>query len=165
MRPLSSAELTQTFQKRREAINHFFDNESWQIFVGTITETDRLHHFFYDSVPEQGKYHAELVLFYRQLDEFLGEMYEKAKKENALFITCSDHGFTPIKTEVYLNRWLMEEGYLEIADHEKGIQTITDTSTAFCLDPSRIYIHCCDGYPRGCVHARQLRRAAAGTEG
>jgi predicted AlkP superfamily phosphohydrolase/phosphomutase len=45
----------------------------------------------------------------------------------------------------------MQEGYLEIDDHEKGIQTITATSKAFCLDPSRIYIHCSGGYPRGCV--------------
>jgi predicted AlkP superfamily phosphohydrolase/phosphomutase len=47
-------------------------------------------------------------------------MYEKAKKENALFLTCSDHGFTPIRTEVYINKWLIEEKYLELKDRERG---------------------------------------------
>ncbi len=150
--PAFFKELMATFEKRRKAIKHFFDSETWQIFIGTITETDRLHHFFYDSVTAGGEYHEELVLFYRQVDEFLWEMYTRAKQEKALFVTCSDHGFTPIKTEVYLNRWLMQEGYLELTDYEKGVQTITGTSRAFCLDPSRIYIHCRDGYPRGCVH-------------
>ncbi|MCK9419576.1 MAG: alkaline phosphatase family protein [Nitrospirae bacterium] len=154
-------DLDKTFEKRRQAINHFFDNEKWQIFVGTITETDRLHHFFYDSAVEQGKFHREFIHFYKQMDEFLGEIYRKAKQENALFITCSDHGFTPIKTEVYLNRWLMQEGYLEIADKEKGIESITGTSAAFCLDPSRIYIHLQGKYPKGCVATggyEQMRR-------
>lgn len=149
--PAFFSELATTFEKRRKAIKHFFENEPWRIFVGTVTETDRLHHFFYDSIDEQGKYHKELIAFYSQVDEFLGQMYARAKEKNALFLTCSDHGFTTIKTEVYLNRWLMQEGYLEILDHERGIHTIADRSRAFCLDPSRIYLHCRGDYPRGCV--------------
>ena len=66
-------------------------------------------------------------------------------------MTCSDHGFTPIKTEVYLNKWLIEEGYLELTDKDKGIESIAENSKAFCLDPSRICIHLNGKYPRGSV--------------
>ena len=106
--PAFFEDLFITFEKRKEAIRHFFHNEEWQIFIGTITETDRLHHFFFNDAFDNGNYHHEFIKFYNELDNFLGEMYEKAKKENALFLTCSDHGFTPIKTEVYINRWLIE---------------------------------------------------------
>lgn len=149
--PAFFEDLSITFEKRKEAIRHFFKNGDWQIFIGTITETDRLHHFFFHNALNDGEFHERFVDFYKELDNFLAEMYEKAKKQNALFMTCSDHGFTPIKTEVYLNNWLIEEGYLEIADKEKGVETITEKSRAFCLDPSRIYIHLEGKYPRGSV--------------
>ncbi|MDI6891208.1 MAG: alkaline phosphatase family protein [Thermodesulfovibrionales bacterium] len=157
-------DLSITFEKRKEAIRHFFQTKDWQIFIGTITETDRLHHFFFHNALNDGEFHEAFIDFYKKLDMFLGKMYEKAMKENALFLTCSDHGFTPIKTEVYLNKWLMEEGYLEITVKEKGIETITETSKAFCLDPSRIYIHLNGKYPRGSVkdsEYQEIRNAPA----
>jgi len=149
--PAFFKDLSVTFEKRKEAIRHFFKNEDWQLFIGVITETDRLHHFFFDHALNNGEYHKNFIDFYSEIDAFLGEIYEKAKKENALFLTCSDHGFTPIRTEVYLNQWLIAEGYLEIGDKEKGLPTISERSRAFCLDPSRIYIHLSGKYPRGQV--------------
>jgi predicted AlkP superfamily phosphohydrolase/phosphomutase len=144
-------DLHATLDKRTEAIRHFFETEDWRIFVGTITETDRLHHFFYDSAQKTGAHHDEFLRFYRRLDEFIEEMHQKAASRNALFMTCSDHGFTTIKTEVYLNQWLIQEGFLEIGDRDKGLDTISSDSQAFCLDPSRIYIHRSGKYPKGCV--------------
>jgi predicted AlkP superfamily phosphohydrolase/phosphomutase len=64
----------------------------------------------------------------------------------------SDHGFTGIKTEVYLNRWLQENGYLNFSkDHPETIMDIGEGSKAFALDPSRIYINLKDKYPNGTV--------------
>lgn len=144
-------DLMITFEKRLEAFRYFWQNQDWQIFVATVTETDRLHHFFYPQTTDDGEYHNRIIEFYRKLDAFIGEMYAAAKEKEALFMTCSDHGFTPIKTEVYINRWLMENGYLELADKEKGLPTISEQSRAFCLDPSRIYIHRKGVYPKGPV--------------
>ncbi len=153
--PAFFEDLSIAFEKRKEAIRHFFENEDWQIFIGTITETDRLHHFFFHHALDKGEFHKEFESFYRELDSFLGDIYEKTKKEKALFMTCSDHGFTPIKTEVYLNKWLIEEGYLQLEDKAKGIESISESSRAFCLDPSRIYIHLKGKYPRGQVRDSQ----------
>jgi predicted AlkP superfamily phosphohydrolase/phosphomutase len=52
---------------------------------------------------------------------------------------------------VYLNQWLVEAGYLDISDRTKGLRSIRETSSAFCLDPSRIYIHRSGKYPKGSV--------------
>jgi len=142
-------DLFDTFEKRKRAIEYLYDNEDWQLFIGTITETDRLHHFFYDSALE-GKYFDIFEKYYRELDSFIGVMAKKAVKDGAVFLTCSDHGFTPIKTEVYLNKWLIENDYLKL-DNIEGLKGMTSDTKAFCLDPSRIYIHLKGKYKRGTV--------------
>jgi predicted AlkP superfamily phosphohydrolase/phosphomutase len=143
-------DLFDTFEKRKKAIEYLYDNEDWQLFISTITETDRLHHFFYDSARE-GKYFDIFEKYYRELDSFIGVMAKKAAKDGAVFLTCSDHGFTPIKTEVYINKWLMENGYLKLGNLE-GLKGMTSDTKAFCLDPSRIYIHIEGKYKRGAVN-------------
>jgi predicted AlkP superfamily phosphohydrolase/phosphomutase len=142
-------EIFYALEKRIEAIRYLYDNEKWQIFIGTITETDRLHHYFFDSATS-GKYYEIFVDFYKKLDNFLYEMYLKAQKDQALFMTCSDHGFTEIKTEVYVNRLLMEHGYLKISG-DGGFPGISTETRAFCLDPARVYIHRQGKYSRGRV--------------
>lgn len=148
-------DLFETFEKRRMAIEYLYDNEDWQLFIGTITETDRLHHFFFDSA-RGGQYYSIFEKYYRELDGFIGAMAKKASKDDAVFLTCSDHGFTPIKTEVYLNRWLIEKGYLKL-DSVEGLKGITSDTKAFCLDPSRIYAHLEGKYKRGKVKESDCR--------
>jgi predicted AlkP superfamily phosphohydrolase/phosphomutase len=148
-------DLFDTFEKRGKAIEYLYDNEDWHLFIGTITETDRLHHFFFDSAQE-GQYFEIFERYYRELDRFIGSMAEKAIKDGAVFMTCSDHGFTPIKTEVYINRWLIENGYLKLNSSE-GLKGITTESKAFCLDPSRIYIHLEEKYRKGAVKHSEHR--------
>ncbi len=140
-------DLFDTFDKRKKAIEHVYDSEDWQLFIGTITETDRLHHFFFDSARDGGYFHI-FEKFYKELDRFIGLMADKAIKDGALFFTCSDHGFTPIKSEVYLSRWLIENGYLNLNSIE-GLRGVTPDTKAFCLDPSRIYIHLDERYSKG----------------
>ncbi|HZX48042.1 MAG TPA: alkaline phosphatase family protein [Nitrospirota bacterium] len=142
-------DLFETFDKRKEAIEYLYENEEWQLFIGTVTETDRLHHYFFDSSRE-GKYYPVFERFYSELDRFIGAMARRAINEGAVFMTCSDHGFTTIDSEVYLNRWLMEKGYLSLNGTD-GLKGILQESRAFCLDPSRIYIHSEGRYGRGSV--------------
>ena len=142
-------DIYETFAKRRQAIEYLYDNEDWELFIGTVTETDRLHHFFFDSA-RAGRYFAVFEKFYRELDSFIGAMSRKAARDNAVFLTCSDHGFTPTKTEVYLNRWFIENGYL-ILDSLEGLKGMSSDTKAFCLDPSRIYIHLEGKYKKGTI--------------
>ena len=64
----------------------------------------------------------------------------------------SDHGFTKIRSEVYLNQWLQENGFLFFnQDTPRSLEDIAPGSRAFALDPSRIYINTKDRYPKGSV--------------
>ncbi|MDR4508535.1 MAG: alkaline phosphatase family protein [Candidatus Brocadiaceae bacterium] len=148
-------DLQHTFQKRKEAILHLFDTESWDLFVAAITETDRLHHFMWNALDDaEQKQHAFFHDFYRELDQFIGTLYDRCSQLNPkpAFMILSDHGFTTIKKEAYLNFWLKENGYLCFdTEPAKSLENITDSTKAFVLDPSRVYINVKGKYPRGSV--------------
>ncbi|HST22968.1 MAG TPA: alkaline phosphatase family protein, partial [Blastocatellia bacterium] len=85
-----------TLERRIHVLLHLFDKEPWDLFIGVVTETDRLQHFFMDAIfDESHKYHSAFRDFYRRIDSFLGQIRERLRDETMLIM--SDHGFTPIK--------------------------------------------------------------------
>ncbi|MFP5263019.1 MAG: alkaline phosphatase family protein [Blastocatellia bacterium] len=152
-------DILQTLDRRVTALLHFFDKEPWDLFIGVVTETDRLQHFFMDAIADEAhKYHSAFRDFYRRVDNFLGRVMERLRGETLLVM--SDHGFTPIKRQVYLNRWLVDNGYLKLKDNARSIEDIGDGSVAFALDPGRVYLNVKGKYPNGAVEPADARRLA-----
>jgi predicted AlkP superfamily phosphohydrolase/phosphomutase len=147
-----TVDIIQTFRKRIEAINYLFDNEEWDLFIAVITETDRLHHYLWAALedPEHPQ-HKFFLNFYQEIDRFIGDFAKKIDSDIP-FIMLSDHGFTGIKDEVNLNVFLRNKGYLKFTKPDAvSFEDMDGSSQAFCLDPSRIYIHTKSKYPRGTV--------------
>jgi predicted AlkP superfamily phosphohydrolase/phosphomutase len=148
-------DLFSCFTTRQEAVKHFFREESWDVFVACITETDRLHHFFFDAALEEGHtYHEAFVRFYRELDQFIGDLvaaFRKSYGEEAFLMILSDHGFTSIKREVYLNKFLQEAGLLNLSKDGQFFEKIDEGTRAFNMDPGRVYLNYRDSYPKGLV--------------
>jgi len=140
---------------RKKAISHFLTEESWDLFFACITETDRLHHFFFDASKDKENPHYESFLrFYVELDKFIKYLYEQFMErasEKGLFLILSDHGFAPVKKEVYLNRFLEEKGFLVLKKEGNYYERVENRTRAFNLDPARIYLHDQDRYRRGTV--------------
>ena len=140
---------------RKKAISHFLTEESWDLFFACITETDRLHHFFFDASKDEENPHYESFLrFYVELDKFIKYLYEQFMErasEKGLFLILSDHGFAPVKKEVYLNRFLEEKGFLVLKKEGNYYERVENRTRAFNLDPARIYLHDQDRYRRGTV--------------
>ncbi|GBE37175.1 type I phosphodiesterase / nucleotide pyrophosphatase [bacterium BMS3Bbin07] len=122
------------------------------MFIAAITGTDRLHHYLWAALDDASHpQHEFFISFYQELDRFIGAFYEKIDSEIP-FIMLSDHGFTTIKKEVYLNVYLKEKGYLRFNKKEpESFEALDRESKAFVLDPSRVYIHLKDKFARGCV--------------
>ncbi len=152
-------DLDITLTKRIEAIFHFWDTEEWDFFLGTITCTDRLHHFLWDALEDENhRYHSFFIDFYKRLDGFIGDIYDRYMSQYGSrysppgFILMSDHGFVGIKKEVYLNTWMRENGYLGFSrEKPDSLEDIAEGTKAFVMDPSRIYINLKGKYPKGCV--------------
>ncbi len=144
--------LVKVLDAREKVLWHLLVNEQWDLFVGVITETDRLHHYLWVAIEDpQHQYHDFFKSFYTRIDRFIGMVYEWFRGKG-VFMIMSDHGFCKIQKEVYLNNWLISEGYLKFSTpNPKSYEDIDKESKAFNMDPARIYLNLKGKYPYGCV--------------
>ena len=152
-------EIDETFEIRKKAIMHFLLEEEWDLFIGVVTETDRLHHYLWAALEDKKHgQHNFFLDFYRKLDRFIGELYDSIG-DDIPFIIVSDHGFTSIKKEIYLNSWLREKGYLKFTkDKPESFNDMHEESRVFALDPNRLYIHSKGKYQKGSVDADEYNK-------
>jgi predicted AlkP superfamily phosphohydrolase/phosphomutase len=166
-------ELFECLKIRKQAISHFFHDEPWDLFLACITESDRLHHFFFDASDDrESPYYEPFLNFYVELDKFIKFLYDRFVErysEEGFFMILSDHGFAPIKKEVYINPFLEKFGFLELKQDGHYYERIGSETRAFNLDPCRIYINYKDVYDRGTVRReerlgllREIREALQG---
>lgn len=148
-------ELIKTLSGHQKALNYFWDEE-WDYFEFVITGTDRLHHFLWNASENKNHaHHPNFLDYYRQIDRVINKICTSFRKlnesEENIFI-LSDHGFTKIEQEVYLNAWLEKEKYLKYtAAAPKSLEDLSPKTLAFALDPNRIYLNLRDRFSQGCV--------------
>ena len=135
-------QLFEVFEKRMEIMWHFYGQEKWDVFMAHIMETDRLHHFFWEYYElKQEPYYTRFIELYRRIDRKIGKILNEMEHDSALMI-LSDHGFCTLKYSVYLNRWLVQNGYLHFSkDKPETLKDISNNTKAYSLYPGRIYIN------------------------
>lgn len=140
-------DLVESLAIRERACMKLLSDEEWDISVLCITETDRLHHFFYDK-----KDSIVFQDFYKRVDTFIANThraFEKKYGKDFLFLVLSDHGFTEQITEVNLNAYLKNKDFLVTNESREYYDKIDTGTIAFAMDPGRIYIHHEKKFPRG----------------
>jgi predicted AlkP superfamily phosphohydrolase/phosphomutase len=155
-------ELHKTMAGRQKALNLFWE-EPWDYFEFIVTGTDRLHHFLWKAYEDTAHpSHQNFLDFYRHIDRLIGKIvaaYHKLTNTYDGFYILSDHGFTGIVQEVYLNVWLERNGYLKFAKPDpEGLEDIAARTRAFALDPNRIYLNLKNKFPKGSVE-RSAKKA------
>lgn len=148
-------ELSRTLDGRVKAFEAFCQ-EDWDYFEFVITGTDRLQHFLWNAYEDdQHPYHKNFLDYYRKIDQVIHKIvssYREVDQEEGGLYLLSDHGFTAIEQEVYLNVWLEREGYLTFKTTlPRSLSDIDSSSRAFAMDPNRIYLHMREKFPLGCV--------------
>ena len=159
-------DLDATLESRKRAVDLLWEEIDWDVFVVVVTGTDRLMHFLWNALEQPGHpYHSACLDYFKKVDGFVGHVYDRflalncSKAEKGQFYMLSDHGFTGVETEVYLNRWLQENGYLKFQKAQpETIMDIGPGSTAFAMDPSRIHVNLRGKYPLGTVHPTDYER-------
>jgi len=81
-----------------------FNKYEWDIAFLWLAGPDMMHHCYWDK-PDL------LLKFYRELDQFLGQIYEFSVIHNANLIVISDHGGGITKKHFFINSWLIENGF------------------------------------------------------
>ena len=164
------ADLGETLEARRRVYLRLLRDEPWDLFVGVITECDRLHHYFWDQyVDPAAPHHGRFLDFYRRLDDVLGELLAALPSGTPTFVVA-DHGHTLIHREFYPNAWLRTEGLLRFTSEKpKGLADVDPASKVFVLDPGRVYVHRAGRFPLGTVGPAEadelLRRVREGLLG
>ena len=159
-------ELDETLMARQRLGKILWDKEDWDLFMLVLTGTDRINHFMWDAWPDATHYrHSDFIQYYNKIDNLVGLFYQKfmdlpgSRDGLNHFMMLSDHGFTAIRSEVYLNCWLKENGYLSFKqEHPRSWEDIMPESKAFALDPSRIHINCKDRYTNGSVAKQDVKK-------
>lgn len=148
------ADLHCALQVRKQVADRLWQREDWDVFMFTVTGTDRLQHFLYDAYGNQAhEHHENFAAFFRSVDEAAVDFLQRAAAcPGTEVVALSDHGFGPIRREIYLNQVLKRHGFLRLDEPgAKGLAAIGQGATAFALDPSRLYVHRRGKYPRGAV--------------
>ena len=145
-------DLDRTLQARIRAYRYLWDKEDWRTFMLVFTGTDRLAHFLWHAYEDkQHKHHAAFLNHLHQIDEVIGEINGKLNEADAL-IMLSDHGFERLEYDVQINFFLSQEGFLRFKrTPPQSLADIDYGTTAFALEPARIYLNLEGKYPRGSV--------------
>jgi predicted AlkP superfamily phosphohydrolase/phosphomutase len=156
------ADLVATLEARRRVYLRLLRDEPWDLFIGVITECDRLHHYFWQHYVDPGAtLHGRFLDFYRRLDDVLAELVESIPAATPTFVVA-DHGHTLIHREFYPNTWLRQQGWLGLkVDRPKGLADLDPATKAFVLDPGRIYVHRRGRFPLGTVDATEAEELLA----
>jgi predicted AlkP superfamily phosphohydrolase/phosphomutase len=108
------------------------ERDDWDLLMSVLSETDRVQHMLYHHYDPLHPLHdaaeaARSVRFcgrdvplsrmipeiYREADRVVGEVRARLQPSDTLLV-CSDHGFQSFRTQVNLNNWLVERGYLAL---------------------------------------------------
>ena len=160
------AGLRATLATRLELFQRLLDSP-WDLWVGVITDSDRVNHFLWPALHEPGHaLAAEALGLYTMMDDFVGLLWDRfgpqVEEGRLAFLVAADHAFGPIRSEVYLNPWLQEQGWLAV-EGLPGSERILPASQALALDPGRIYLHRCPLFPGGADYSPQQAQALAST--
>lgn len=150
-------ELHLTINSRLMALDLFWPDQAWDLFIIVFTELDRLGHFLLDALEDEKHIlHSDCMGLLKSLDRAAGEVLSRFDDlPGPKRLMCvADHGFARLVTEVDINALLMAEGFLSLSrpsGNELDIACMHADSRAFALDPGRIYIHDRDRFARGRV--------------
>jgi len=115
-------DLYEVTDQRIRVMDYLFEKEDWDLFIGIIEGIDIVQHelwhcwdsdhFRYEG--SGGKYSDVIPQYYRKMDDFLGHILEDWVGPDRTLIIMSDHGAGPLKKLLYLNNFLMRNGYLKL---------------------------------------------------
>ncbi|MFC1705558.1 alkaline phosphatase family protein [Planctomycetota bacterium] len=99
---------------RWKAVRYLYDRYRPAFFCCVFVGSDRIQHAFWqDGGTGEDHISSEIVGIYREYDRILGELLSLLSEDTTLLV-MSDHGFGPLKGDVYLNQFLLDRGFLQL---------------------------------------------------
>jgi predicted AlkP superfamily phosphohydrolase/phosphomutase len=157
-----------TFGEREAMLFDALENNNSDLIVSVFVQTDRISHMFYRGIDPQHPLHEQtdemgrgaIAWSYREADRILGRVREQLDKDDRL-IVISDHGFSPFRWSVHLNRWLIDNGYMTLkegsAKSDIGFAQVDWSQTrAYAVGLNSLYLNTKGREAHGIVESAQV---------
>ena len=101
-------------EKKEETVLYLIDRYEADFSLYVFMELDHLHHKLWRLVEEGSEEDRRLFQkVYRRMDETVGKLVNKFD-DDTTFIVLSDHGAGPLEGVMFINKWLMDLGWLKM---------------------------------------------------
>jgi predicted AlkP superfamily phosphohydrolase/phosphomutase len=101
-------------EKKEETVLYLIDRYEADFSLYVFMELDHLHHKLWRLVEEGSEEDRRLFQkVYRRMDETVGKLVNKFD-DDTTFIVLSDHGAGPLEGVMFINKWLMDRGWLKM---------------------------------------------------
>jgi predicted AlkP superfamily phosphohydrolase/phosphomutase len=130
--------LVAKLKQRKKVALHLLDRYETDFFIVVFAGNDRASHCMWNCImpeaeaaldDEVREIHNAMHAYYRQLDEAVGEILDRCGPDALVFV-ISDHGFGPARKDIYINKWLVDEGFLASASNPRS-KKVRDLIRAF----------------------------------
>jgi predicted AlkP superfamily phosphohydrolase/phosphomutase len=106
--------LLYSLEKKEAAALYLIDQYDVDFSLYVFMEMDHLHHKLWRLLEEGSEEGRRLFQeVYQRMDETVGKIVSRFDEETT-FILLSDHGGGPLEGIMFINKWLMEEGWLKL---------------------------------------------------
>jgi predicted AlkP superfamily phosphohydrolase/phosphomutase len=119
-------QLHTMLHKHFEVARRLITNRDWDFFMMVEIGVDRMHHGFWHYLDETHRlyqpnspYASAILDYYIALDQEIGTLLSLFDDQTHVFIV-SDHGAKKMDGGICLNEWLIQEGYLVLAEPPNG---------------------------------------------
>jgi predicted AlkP superfamily phosphohydrolase/phosphomutase len=107
-------DILYVLEKKEAAALYLIDRYDVDFSLYVFMEIDHLHHKLWRLLEEGSEEGRRLFQeVYQKMDETVGKIVNRFDEETT-FILVSDHGAGPLEGIMFINKWLMEEGWLKL---------------------------------------------------
>jgi predicted AlkP superfamily phosphohydrolase/phosphomutase len=107
-------DILYVLEKKEAAALYLIDRYDVDFSLYVFMEIDHLHHKLWRLLEEGSEKGRRLFQeVYQKMDETVGRIVNRFDEETT-FILASDHGAGPLEGIMFINKWLMEQGWLKL---------------------------------------------------
>ena len=144
------------FASRKRIFFNQLTNFREGVLAGIFDCLDRIQHMFL------GSRNDIVEDWYIKLDGFVGEVQSEIDKLGLgkyRFLVLSDHGFRTFDHKVHLNHWLVDNGYMTLANQTENADLCNvtwETTKAYALGLNSLYLNIANREGQGIVQPQEI---------
>lgn len=137
-------DIRRELNQRLTVAENLMQRQDWDFAMVHILGTDRIQHEFWHCMDETHpkhtdeapKYKNAILEYYQEIDRNLHRVLDLADENTTVFV-ISDHGFGALHKFVYLNTWLLAEGFLVLK--QNALTRLKSLAFKLGFSPTNIY--------------------------